>query len=207
MKVKILSGLIHVGVLICVSISAGIKMMTTDPLAGGKRAAEDMAAAAAATSSGMDWLGEEPAHVTQFAKMARSAEKDTQTWESKSSELLSAKAHMKSLQAVRLLIAAVFWSVLLSTEVLQPGKDAAIKHGDQTRGRPGHKLGPPHPHIWRAVLMSIIRHCELLEEHLIPRESLELIKTYLKDYSANPSKHLFFIRMVRVKPLKEEFFV
>jgi len=87
--------------------------------------------------------------------------------------------------------------------LVQPGIDAAKKHSELTKGKSRHGLGPPHPHVWRAVLQAIIQAAKALEQETLAKvsPSIEVLEAYAKAYNEVPGKHLFFIRQARAKKL------
>ena len=108
------------------------------------------------------------------------------------------------MQMMRMLMSAVFWSVLLPIEMVKPSLTAAKKHADLTRGQSGHRLGPPHPHVWRAFLLEVTGKIDQLDQAAEPvKAACQTVNDYTKDFLATPSRHLTFIKQARAKALKE----
>ena len=57
-------------------------------------------------------------------------------------------------------MAALFWTVLLPLDFVQPALEAARKHNELTKGRSKHGLGPPHPHVWLATLKMLLKEAK-----------------------------------------------
>ena len=91
---------------------------------------------------------------------------------------------------------------MLPLDMVAPGIQAAKKHADQTRGQSGHKLGPPHPHVWRALLLHWVRAAEGLKNP--PTAAIAKLKAYCEDYCKVPQNHLMFIRQARAKEVRDE---
>ena len=149
----------------------------------------------------MTWLPEEETPEIAKAKAPRASLH--QSKEEMENDLLSTKAQLKCLQGNRLLMSAVFWSVLLPLDMVKCGLEAAKKHTDKTRGVSNHNMGPPHPHVWRSLLLHWIRAAQALDKKDLEKD-IQILVTYSQQYSRVPEHHHLYIRQCRAKELRND---
>ena len=119
----------------------------------------------------------------------------TMSKEMMEAELFQCKINAKLLQQARCASSCMFLSSMVKIDLCNPGKEAARKHTEVTRGQSGHKKGPPHPQIWRATVKKLITEAEAKPE-LENSEALKELKNYRDRYQADPTQHMYFVKQV-----------
>ena len=155
-----------------------------------------------ANSVGMQWMGEEEGDADMPASAKVRVVEKTGSKEMLENELNQLKATASLLQRMRLCMSVCFFTVLVPLEFAATALAAAKSHANKTKGVSMHKLGPPHPHVWRAVLMQILAATQANTEQAAV-QAKNIVQDYMDQYLKDPAKHLFFVRQARVKELKQ----
>ena len=165
-------------------------------------------AAAASAAADMTWMAVEAEDCLQQPRAVRRVETGGENVAELKMRLNMLKLLAQQAQTARLLLAATFWTCLLPRKVTADAQKAAKTHGDRTRGQSCHKLGPPHPHIWRALLHSVRGMVqELIDQDKANQHYAPLVlvlSDYIKAYEQKPAEYPSFIKMCKIKDVKEE---
>lgn len=154
------------------------------------------------TQKNMQWLPESGTeHTTKTQRVGATNQEDLMD------QLNNRKLEAQLAQQIRTVMSACLWTALLPIAMIQPALDAAKSHADRTRGVSGHSLGPPHPHIWKAMLETIVASAKefhaktpskVIEDYRSP-----LLK-YMEAVMTNPANHMWFIKICKAKELTDK---
>ena len=77
----------------------------------------------------------------------------------KTAVVLALKLGLANAQAVRMLMSVAFVSYLVPTanSIVQAAVKAGRAYNDATKGKSGHGLGHPYPHIWAAMVTAALK--------------------------------------------------
>lgn len=125
------------------------------------------------------------------------------TKEELENQINSHKIQAKLLQGLRLTLSCLFFTCMLSLPLVEEGIAEARRHGELTRGKSSHSLGPPHPHVWKALIAMLLREAKakLEKADQEAKNAFPIIENYYRCFVEKPSRHIFYIRQARARKL------
>jgi hypothetical protein len=119
---------------------------------------------------------------------------------------------IQNAQDIRLLKAAALLTYLVPATLVADADKVNKDFGNRTRGQPGHKLGPPHPHSWRVFLRALealatqkLAVTDLEGQNPSANQALILLKQYLIEYEKNDiASSVMSISIFRFKVTREK---
>ena len=108
-------------------------------------------------------------------------------------------------QETRLLMSVCFWVALIPLQLAAPAIATVKAHAEKTRGISNHRLGPPHPQMWRSFIHTILTTVQGTMKGPTPAldKETKILTDYFDKLSANPKHHILYIRQARVKEVKD----
>ena len=120
-------------------------------------------------------------------------------------ELNHMVATLQNLQLTRQVSGAVWWTVMIPSELGEQALAVTKKFAEDTRGKSNHGMGSPHIQLFRTFIMTLVAAGKKDESLAAEITALE---EYLKEFEkAGPKEGHRFIAQARIKNLKDPKFL